>query len=147
MNPRAKKKASAMSQGIGSPKAENAAAKVRVLVSTEAPSPISATAPRGNGWVMIPTIVARKMASNCQALRETPEGTGTNQRTTPVAMETSNGVMAAPCHGRDGGDVGAGVTAPALAAARTLNLELVLKKAEVGGDLERDREVGIFREK
>lgn len=49
MKPRAKKKASAMSQGMGSPKAEKAAEKVRVLVSTEAPSPSKATAPSGNG--------------------------------------------------------------------------------------------------
>ena len=44
-----KKKASAMSQGIGSPKAENAAANVSVLVSTEAPRSSRATAPRETG--------------------------------------------------------------------------------------------------
>lgn len=99
MKPRAKKNARAMSQGIGSPKAENAAANVRVLVSTEAPRPKRATAPRGSGWVMIPTIVARKMARSCQASRETPDGTGTNQRITPVAMDAKSGFIAAPCHG------------------------------------------------
>ncbi|GER55067.1 O-Glycosyl hydrolases family 17 protein [Striga asiatica] len=87
INPRAKKKASAISQGIGSPKAEKAAAKVRVLVRTHAPRPRRATAPSGSGWVMIPTMVARKMASSCQATRETPSGAGTNQRMTPVAIE------------------------------------------------------------
>jgi hypothetical protein len=45
MNPRAKKKVSVMSQGIGSPKAEKAAAKVSVLVSTNAPRPIRAIVP------------------------------------------------------------------------------------------------------
>lgn len=99
MNPRAKKKARAMSHGIGSPKAENAAENVRVLVKTEAPRPIRATAPRGSGWVMIPTTVARKMASNCHAFFETPAGVGTNHRITPVRMEASKGFIAAPCHG------------------------------------------------
>ena len=46
MNPQAKKKASAMSHVIESPKAENAAANVSVLVSTEAPRPSKATMPR-----------------------------------------------------------------------------------------------------
>ncbi|KAM2960661.1 hypothetical protein FF1_030327 [Malus domestica] len=49
MKPRAKKKARAMSQGIGSPKAEKAAPKVSVFVRTEAPRPSKATAPRGRG--------------------------------------------------------------------------------------------------
>mgnify|MGYP006889224077 FL=1 len=98
MKPRAKKKASAMSHGIGSPKAENAAAKVRVLVSTHAPSPINATAPRGNGCVMIPTIVARKIERSCHAFFDTPSGAGMNQIATPVAMAMTNGLMAAPSH-------------------------------------------------
>jgi hypothetical protein len=43
MNPRAKKKVSTIiSQGIGSTKAKKAVAKVSVLVSTDAPSPIRA---------------------------------------------------------------------------------------------------------
>lgn len=113
MNPRAKKKARAMSHGIGSPKAEKAAEKVRVLVRTEAPRPMSATAPSGSGWVMIPTIVARKMASSCHALRETPLGTGTNQRITPVAMEARSGLIAAPCHGAGAGTAGDGEAAEA----------------------------------
>ena len=49
MNLQAKKKASAMSHGIGSPKAENAMANVSVLVSTEAPRSSRATAPRETG--------------------------------------------------------------------------------------------------
>ena len=48
MNLQAKKKASAMSHEIGSPKAENAA-NVSVLVSTEALRPSKATAPRETG--------------------------------------------------------------------------------------------------
>ena len=49
MNLQAKKKASAMSHEIGSPKAENATANVSVLVSTEALRPSKATAPRETG--------------------------------------------------------------------------------------------------
>ena len=49
MNLQAKKKASAMSHEIGSPKAENAAVNVSVLVSTEALRPSKATAPRETG--------------------------------------------------------------------------------------------------
>ena len=49
MNPWAKKEASVMSHGIGSPKAENAAANVNVLVSTDAPRSSRATAPRETG--------------------------------------------------------------------------------------------------
>ncbi|GFZ13741.1 dicarboxylate transporter 1 [Actinidia rufa] len=41
------KKAIAMSQGMGLPKAKKVAAKVRVLARTQAPSPISATALSG----------------------------------------------------------------------------------------------------
>ncbi|KAE8056280.1 hypothetical protein FH972_013066 [Carpinus fangiana] len=82
-----KKKASAMSQGIGSPKAEKAAVKVSVLVSTNAPKPIKATTPRGKGCVMISTMVARKMASNCHALHDTPDGIGMNKRITPSQLK------------------------------------------------------------
>ncbi len=109
---------------MGSPKAEKAAAKVRVLVRTEAPSPSKATAPRGRGCVIIPTMVARKIASSCHALRVTPEGTGTNQSIIPVAIDASNGLIAAPCHG---GDVGAGgVTEVAVLPDVALTLNLLL---------------------
>ena len=47
--PATKKKASAMSHGIGSLKVENAAAHVSVLLSTEVPRPSRATAPRETG--------------------------------------------------------------------------------------------------
>lgn len=123
MNPRAKKKARAMSQGMGSPKAEKAAENVNVLVKTEAPRPSRATAPRGSGWAMIPTMVARKMASNCHAFLETPDGTGTNHRINPVAIEAIKGFSAAPCHGCCGFCSGAGATAaPAEAEACTVSL-------------------------
>lgn len=118
MNPLAKKKARAISHGIGSPKAEKAAEKVRVLVTTEAPRPMSATAPSGSGWVMIPTMVARKIASSCQAFLETPAGVGTNQRITPVAIDAISGFIEAPCHGWAGGAAGAGVAAAADARRR-----------------------------
>lgn len=99
MKPFAKKNASAMSHGIGSPNPENAAAKVRVLVRTETPNPNIATAPRGKGCVIMPTIVPRKIASSCHALRLTPAGTGENQSITPIAIEASKGFIDAPCHG------------------------------------------------
>lgn len=53
--------------GISLAKAENAAAKVSVLVSIVAPRPSMATAPSGSGLVMMPTMVPRKIASRCQA--------------------------------------------------------------------------------
>jgi len=137
INPRAKKKASAINQGIGSPNAENAAEKVRVFVRTEAPKPIKATAPSGKGCVMIPTIVARKIASSCHAGFVTPAGTGTNQRMTPVAMDASKGFMAAPFHGGEAGviDVGAGDGDAADADAFTVKLE-IFRVAVVILDLE-----------
>lgn len=124
MNPRAKKKARAISHGMGSPKAEKAAEKGRVLVRTEAPRPMRATAPRGRGWVMMPTMVARKMARSCQALRETPAGAGTSQRRTPVAIEAARGFRAAPCHGGLDGAAGTGAAAapPDEAEARTTEI-------------------------
>ena len=122
MNPLAKKKAMQMSQGIGSPKPENAAAKGRVLVRTETPRPNSATAPSGNGCAMIPTIVAKKIASSCHAFLETPAGTGENQRITPVAMEARRGFMAAPCH------AGAGAGFIEAPAAEALIVLLILER-------------------
>jgi hypothetical protein len=108
INPRAKKKASAISQGMGSPNAENAAEKERVLVRTEAPRPNRATAPRGRGWVIMPTMVARKMARSCHALRATPAGAGINQTRTPVRMDAARGFREAPCHGCGGAAAGPG---------------------------------------
>ena len=63
----------------------------------------------------MPTIVARNMESSCHALRETPDGTGRNQRMTPVAIDAINGFNAAPCHACcDGGVTAAGVDVAAL---------------------------------
>lgn len=67
---------------------------------------------------MIPTIVAKKMASSCHAFLDTPEGTGTNHRMMPVAIEARRGFNAAPCHGFAGGDA----AAPGEAAALTVRL-------------------------
>lgn len=64
--------------GISLENALKACAKVRVLVSMVAASPIIATAPSGSGLVIIPTIVPRKIASRCQAAAETPSGDGMN---------------------------------------------------------------------
>jgi hypothetical protein len=49
--------------GISLAKALKASAKVSVLVSMDTPRPSTATAPRGRGVVMIPTMVPAKMAS------------------------------------------------------------------------------------
>lgn len=111
INPLAKKNARAINHGMGSPNAEKAAANVNVLVSTLAPSPIKATAPSGNGCVMMPTIVARNIESNCHAFFVTPAGVGMNQMITPVNTDASNGFIDAPCHGSVGG-AGAGTTEP-----------------------------------
>lgn len=99
IKPLAKKKAMQMSQGMGSPKPEKAAEKVRVFVRTETPKPNTATAPSGNGCIIMPMMVAKKIANSCQAFLDTPEGTGTNQSRTPVAIEANRGLIAAPCHG------------------------------------------------
>ncbi len=84
------------SYGISLEKALKAAAKVRVLVSIVAPSPIIATAPKGSGLVMIPTIVPRKMASRCHAGSVTPDGGGMNQITTARPTEMPKFFMSAP---------------------------------------------------
>ena len=84
------------SYGISLEKALKAAAKVRVLVSIVAPSPIIATAPKGNGLVMIPTIVPRKMASRCHAGNVTPDGGGMDQITTARPTEMPKFFMSAP---------------------------------------------------
>ena len=82
--------------GISLEKALNAAANVKVLVSMVAPSPIIATAPKGNGFVMIPTIVPRKIASRCHAGRVTPAGGGMNQIAAARPTEMPKFFMSAP---------------------------------------------------
>jgi hypothetical protein len=56
---------------------------VSVPVSAVAAIPNNAIAPIGNGFVMIPTIVATKIANKCQAGGWTPDGGGINQMTKP----------------------------------------------------------------
>ena len=62
--------------GISLAKALKAAAKVRVLVSMAAPRPSMATAPRGRGCVMMPTMVPRKTASRRQACKAQAKASG-----------------------------------------------------------------------
>lgn len=57
---------------------------------------------------MMPTIVARKMARSCHALRATPAGAGMNQTITPVRIDAARGFRAAPCHGCGGASAGPG---------------------------------------
>ena len=58
--------------GISLEKALNAAPKGSTLVSMVAPRPSMATAPKGSGCVMMPTIVDRNIASKCHACAVTP---------------------------------------------------------------------------
>ena len=53
--------------GISLAKALKAAPNVRVFVSMVAPNPSIATAPKGRGCVIMPTMVERKIASNRHA--------------------------------------------------------------------------------
>ena len=96
MNPPDSQKAMAMSQGISEANAENAAAKVSVLVTMAAPRPSIATAPSGSGLVMMPTIVPRKIASRCQACGRTPAGAGQNQTAAARPTEMPRFFMSAP---------------------------------------------------
>ncbi|GAB2229280.1 hypothetical protein Droror1_Dr00023418 [Drosera rotundifolia] len=123
MNPRAKKKARAMSHGMGSPKAEKAAEKGSVFVSTEAPRPRRAQAPRGSGCVMMAMIVARNMESSCHAGLVSPAGVGTSQSTIPVARDANSGLRAAPW---SAGFVGGPTDGDAAAEARITRREQCL---------------------
>jgi hypothetical protein len=51
--------------------------------------PNNAIAPIGNGFVMMPTIVAAKIANICHALGWTPDGGGINQMMT-ASKNTAN---------------------------------------------------------
>jgi hypothetical protein len=62
---------------------------VSVPVRAVAAIPNNAIAPIGNGFVMIPTIVATKIANRCHAAGWTPDGGGINQMTTP-SKNTAN---------------------------------------------------------
>ena len=87
MNPLAKKNAIAINHGISLEKAENAAANGNKPVVMETPRPIIATAPNGNGCVMIPTIVATKTANKCHACAVTPAGAGQIHKSKPAKTE------------------------------------------------------------
>mmetsp|Transcript_3473 Transcript_3473/g.8636 ORF Transcript_3473/g.8636 Transcript_3473/m.8636 type:complete len:210 (+) Transcript_3473:1311-1940(+) len=121
MKPFARKKAMAISHGISLEKAEKACANVKVLVSIVAPSPTIATAPRGNGAVTIPTMVATNTASRCHAWEVTPAGAGQLYSTTPTATDKPRFLRLAPFHS----DLGAGGLADA--ACTTAGTELAPK--------------------
>ena len=76
------KKATAISQIVLFPK------PLRVWLMVSAPEiavaaiPNNAIAPIGNGFVMMPTIVATKIANICHARGWTPDGGGINQMMT-----------------------------------------------------------------
>ncbi|MFS7907426.1 hypothetical protein Hanom_Chr01g00071211 [Helianthus anomalus] len=75
---------------------------------------------------MIPTIVARNIASSCHAFFETPAGTGTSHRITPVAIEAISGFIAAPCHGTGAGAGASGFAGTAAADAFTVKLGFLI---------------------
>lgn len=82
--------------GISLANALKAAAKVRVFVSIQTPSPIMATAPKGNGVVIIPTIVPRKMDRRCHACWLIPSGTGQIHIKAPTPTQVPNFFRSAP---------------------------------------------------
>mmetsp|Transcript_17274 Transcript_17274/g.23871 ORF Transcript_17274/g.23871 Transcript_17274/m.23871 type:complete len:196 (-) Transcript_17274:78-665(-) len=120
MNPRAKKKAMAINQGISLAKALKAAANVSTFVAIATPRPIMATAPRGSGVVIIPTIVARKIERSFQAATGIPAGTGKNQITHPTATAAAIGPGFAP----RGAAAGTGALAAAAEHILALRCEL-----------------------
>ena len=81
----AMKNAATTSQTTVLPKPAVASAIVSVSVSTATATAISATAPIGSGRSTMPTMVATKMASSCQARGCTPSGSGTSQIATPIS--------------------------------------------------------------
>lgn len=101
--------------GISLENALKACAKVRVLVNMVAASPIMATAPRGSGLVMIPTIVPRKIARRCHAFNVTPEGGGMNHTMAASATDIPKFFMSAPHLNSDDGADAAATTGRLLA--------------------------------
>lgn len=92
---------------------------------------------------MIPTIVARKMESSCHAFWVTPAGTGISQRMIPVAIEASNGAIAAPAVGVFGGSGFAGTDTGEAAADALMEMNPFLGVlASLRGE-----NVGFWREK
>jgi hypothetical protein len=64
--------------------------KVTTPVSVAAVAPMIATADIGSGAVMIPAMVATKIANICQALGGKPVGGGSHHSTIPIATGTRN---------------------------------------------------------
>ena len=87
IKPLAKKKAIAINHGISLANAEKAAENGNKPVVMDTPRPIIATAPNGNGCVMIPTIVATNTANKCHACAVTPAGAGQIHKSKPAKIE------------------------------------------------------------
>ncbi|MEZ4560841.1 MAG: hypothetical protein R2854_31130 [Caldilineaceae bacterium] len=75
---------------------------LKVPVSAVTVIPVSATAPMGMGFKMMPTMVPTKIANKCQASMATPSGGGINQMTAPIATANKSGRNLTPCHSRFG---------------------------------------------
>src|ERR1700722_1879913 len=90
MKPREIKNATTMSQMVLFPKPLSAWLIVSVLVSAVASIPNKAIAGMGNGFVIIPTMVATKIANKCQARGWTPDGGGISQMTTASKSTATN---------------------------------------------------------
>ena len=95
MKPLEMRKATTMSQmvefekpmsAVGSPAFSAVRGTVPVRMHTTVPMMV--TAPMGRGLAMIPTMVARKIASMCQARPVTPPGGGADQMTAPTTSGT-----------------------------------------------------------
>src|SRR5208283_3976567 len=68
---------------------------LNVPVIAVAAMPRSTIAPIGSGLIIIPTIVATKIANRCHALGWTPAGGGINQMIVPT-IKTLNRPIASP---------------------------------------------------
>src|ERR1700720_3871211 len=84
------KKATTINQMVLFPKPLRAWLMVSVPESAVAAIPNKAIAPMGNGFVMIPTMVATKIANRCQARGWTPDGGGISQMTTASKSTATN---------------------------------------------------------
>ena len=84
------KNASSTSQTRSVPVDFTTSSKVITPVSAPAVAPMMATADIGSGAVMMPAIVATKIANMCQALGGKPAGGGMNHSTRPMATGMRN---------------------------------------------------------
>ena len=110
----AMKKAATTSQTTVLPKPAVASAIVSVPESTATATAISATAPIGSGRRTMPTMVATKMASNCQARGSTPAGSGTSQIATPTAQTAARRAVSTRARRPSGFSVAVGHALPPL---------------------------------